>query len=263
MLLITYKTKGIRIGHACFITSQDIINKEYKKEKCDLLYLYGINDVPKDGKYLRSQHTLMKDLSLTEDMIYNSFGKSLRKHIKRGLKNENISIKVYSPNDLNMDDKDSILNICKMLFERMYASKGRNVVFNMKMAKALIQKGYLHIPVAYYNNCPIGFCAILVQGTNARRWISSFDFRNNPELSQIYSDAHKRLDWDAMKYCKRIGVTQLDLGGINSYTEPNGIARFKLEFERNNVITYKNYVVPASLIGKIALMYMEVKNKIQ
>ena len=257
VLIVTYKQSILRIGHACFLSDDDIAKEDYRKKKCDIVYLYGINDTPRDGTYLRTQHTLIKDLKPTEDDIYNSFGKSLRKHIRRSIRDDNINIRIYSPKDLKKNN--NVIDICKMLFEKMYASKGKKTAFNERMATALIGCEFLHVSVAYYNNDPIGFCAILVQGTNARRWISAFDFRNNPDMSQKYSDAHKRLDWEVMRYCKRIGVTQIDLGGINSSSEPNGIARFKLEFEKNNVISYKNYIVPTSFKGRTALMYWRLR----
>lgn len=256
MLIVTYKQNFIKIGHACFLSDDDIINEKYRSEKCDLMYLYGIKDTPREGVYLRTQQTLIKDLKPTEDDIYKSFGKSLRRHIRRSIRDDNIKIKIYSPNDLKEDI--NVINICKMLFERMYASKGKTATFNERMAAALGEREYLHVSVAYYNDDPIGFCAIIIQGTNARRWISAFDFRNNPDMSQKYGDAHKRLDWEVMKYCKRIGIEQIDLGGINSYSEPNGIARFKLEFEKSNVKSYNNYIVPTSLIGKVAMSYLRI-----
>ena len=257
MLIIKYRSHGLRLGHACFLSEEEIKKEEYKHQHCDLVYIYGVNTKIDKGHFLRTQHTLIKDLTPDEDSIFNSFGKSLRRHIRRSLKNQKVRIIFYTSQELTKSPE--ILIICKELFERMYASKEKRVVFNEKMAKALVKTGYLVVSMAYYKEKPIGFCAVLLDGLYARRWISAFDFRNNPDDSQVYGAAHKRLDWEVMVWCKSKGVTQIDLGGVNSFDEPNGIASFKLEFEKNNKITYDNYVVPTSIAGKVALWFMRKK----
>ena len=71
--------------------------------------------------------------------------------------------------------------------------------------------------------------------------------------SQVLSRTHKRVIWDALLYCRSKGVTRFDFGGVNSFDEPNGIAKFKLEFEHENKVTYRNYLVPRTLLGKLAV----------
>ncbi|MBR4235936.1 MAG: GNAT family N-acetyltransferase [Clostridia bacterium] len=257
MLAIKYRSHGIRLGHACFLTKNDIESKKYKKMKADLIWLYGLQDHPLDGKYLRTQHTVIKDIKPNEDDLFSSLGKKLRSHIRKSQREPNVRIIIYDSETIQNDA--SILQESKSLFEKMYASKGKHVVFNMKMAKALCQAGNLCICLAYYQDEPIGFDAILMEGNNARLWLAAFVFRDNPDEAQIYSDAHKRMDWEAIVWCKKMGIDYFDFGGINSFEEPNGIARFKMDFENNNKVDYMNYLVANSLIGKIALLFLRSK----
>jgi hypothetical protein len=50
-----------------------------------------------------------------------------------------------------------------------------------------------------------------------------------------------------------------DFGGLNSFEEPNGIAKFKLEFEKENKVIYNNYLMPRTLLGRIAIKVFKRK----
>lgn len=249
MLMITYGKKGVRIGHACFLSEDEIKNREYRKHKCDIVYVYGTQIAPTEGKLLRNQNTIIKDLSFDEDEIFASFPKHLRKHIRRSYKDPNVRVIFFDSEEIQTNKE--ILRNCKMLFEKMYRSKNMETVFNMQMALAIAKAGYLWVGIAYIDDNPIGFSAFLLKDRYARRWITAFDFRSNFDDSQTYGDAHKRLDWEMMLLCKRNGASSLDLGGVNSFDDPNGIAKYKLEFENVNKVVYQNYVIPTSLLGYI------------
>ncbi len=257
MLAIVYKKYGIRIGHSCFFNEESILEEEYRKIPCDILYMYGLKTNLTKGYFLNDQHTLMKNLSPDDNEIFMTLGSHLRKHIRKCKSNKDVEISFFDSEQLK--NRIDILKVCRELFQKMYASKGKTVSFNELMANALIEEKNLCIGLVEYKKVPIGFSAVILKGDCARRWISAFDFRNNKEEAQIYSDAHKLLDWEMMLWCKRQGALSIDLGGVNSFEAPNGIAKFKLDFEKDNKITYSNYMMANSLIGKVVILYL--KNK--
>jgi hypothetical protein len=203
------------------------------------------------GVLYTQQHTLLKDLSPSEDEIFQSFGKHLRQYIKKSKSEQKISIEIYDAEQLKKTP--SILFECKNLYEKMFKDKGMSEVFNDKLANIYINQQALCIAMAFDNRTAIGFSAVIYKEINARLWLAAFDFRNVDFDSQVLSRAHQRLDWELLRWCKNEGITQFDFGGVNSFDEPNGIAQFKMKFEDKNRVTYNNYLVPNSFLGKIAL----------
>jgi hypothetical protein len=95
----------------------------------------------------------------------------------------------------------------------MFVDKGMNVSFNRKLAEIYCRNDALIIGMAFWNETPIGFTAVIKDNCNARAWVGAFDFRNAGENANKYGRAHKRLEWELMKACKDMGITQYDMGG--------------------------------------------------
>lgn len=192
---------------------------------------------------------MIKDLRPTEAEIFQTLGKHLRQYIKHCEKEALVRFAIYSSNEITK----TVLNDCQRLYEKMFRDKGVVASFNTDLALHYIQKNGLIIAEAYINERPVGFDAVIKDEKNARLWLAAFDFRSEELDAQVLSRAHQKLDWELLCYCKQNGIESFDFGGINSITEPNGIAEFKMRFERNNIVTYYNYLVPNNLIGKVAL----------
>ena len=141
----------------------------------------------------------------------------------------------------------------------MYSDKGLENTFNKSLAIKYCQENSLIVGVAYINDSAVGFSAAITDYTSSRLWLSAFDFRNDDADSQVLSRGHQQLDYELLLHLKRKGVQNFDFGGVNSFDEPNGIAKFKMKFENENKITYNNYLVPTNLIGKIALKVVTKK----
>lgn len=198
-----------------------------------------------------TQHTLIKDLSPNEEILFQSLGKHLRKHIRKCEREHEANIEFYTSYEI-ISNK-SILLTCKKLYEKMFADKGMNVKFNLKLAELYCKNNALVVGIAYIDDIPVGFTSLIYDSINARAWVGAFDFRNTDKNSYTLSRAHRLLNWKRMIWCKEQGIQQFDFGGINSFDKPNTIAKFKLEFEPENKVTYYNYLVPNNIIGKIAL----------
>lgn len=253
MLTVSYKKHGIRLAHIWFATDNEA-NEVYKlKNIADLIFLHGTNTVPDNGVLYTTQHTLIKDLTLSEDELFASLGKHLRKHIRKCEREDNVEIKYYESDEILANQE--ILKKCKYLYEKLFTDKGMSADFNTKLALEYCKLHALVVAICYAEKKPIGFCAMIIDENDARAWVGAFDFRNSENDSYFMARAHRLFNWQRMIYCKNRGVKRFDFGGINSFDEPNGIAKFKLEFESQNKVTYNNYLVPTNLFGKIALKF--------
>ena len=187
-----------------------------------------------------------------------SFGKHLRQYINRSKKEEKLQIEILKAGDI----KNKHFAECKLLYEKMFSDKGIPQIFNAKLAHCYDSNEALLIGMVYYDAVPVGFDAVIYGEKSARLWLAAFDFRDDATNSQVLSRAHQQLDWEIMCWCKEYGIEEFDFGGISNFENPNGIDNFKLSFERNNKVTYQNYLVGNSLLGKIAIkIFMMRKNR--
>lgn len=253
MLTVTYKKHGIRLSHVWFADESEISNKEYFRNAGDLIFLHETAIKPENGTLYTTQNTLIKDLSPEIDEIYNSFGKHLRKHIRKAEKDGIVNIQFFDSEALLLEE--SVLSTCKRLYEKMFSDKGLTSEFNTSLARNYCELNALVVAIASIEENPIGFCAVIYHGIHSRAWVSGFDFRGSEIDSHIMSGAQRLTNWKRLIWLKEHGVRWFDFGGINSFEEPNGIAQFKLEFESENKVTLKNYLIPRTLLGRIGLWY--------
>ncbi len=258
MLKVTYRKSLLRLTHIWF----------YNGEKMpgggagDLLFFHGLEEVPswvsnKRNEY--TQKTIVKDLTATEEEIWGTLGKHLRSYIKRNAK-EGIVVAFYDASAMRQDS--SVLKKVAALFEKMYTDKGMKNAFNYSLAQKYIDANGLCIATVSINNEIVGFDAIVHDQKTARLWMTAFDFRNENHDSQLLSRSHQNLDWQMLMWCKQKGIMQFDFGGVNSFDNPNGIAKFKMAF--NGAETeYINVIAPHTIIGQIAFLVMQLKNKLR
>ena len=145
----------------------------------------------------------------------------------------------------------------------MFSDKGISQRYNEKLAKLLFDTGNLILVTAKIDGEIVGFNAVIIEAPNARNWVCAFDFRNEEKDKQALSRLHQNLHWKEMLWCKANEIFYYDFGGINSFDEPNGIAKFKLTFEKENKVTYANYLVAKSPIGKLALTALKLKRRLK
>lgn len=253
MLTVTYRKHGIKLSHVWFASEEEIFSGAYKEGSGNLIFLHGTMTAPHGGKLYSTQHTLIKDLTPSEDELFASLGKHLRQYIKRSKNDAHIANSFYDPGMIR--ESPVVIDICGRLYDKMFADKGSLQHFNVDLANRYALANALYIGISFFGEKPVGFSAIVADENNARLWTSAFDFRNGEMDAQVLSRAHQRLDWEILLWCKRLGIRRFDFGCVNSFDNPNGIAQFKMKFEQNNRTTYDNYLIPNSVIGKIALAF--------
>ena len=256
MLTVTYLKHGIRLSHIWFATAEQIENGSFFRHAGDLAFLHGVGAATVVGrKPYTKQHTVIKELQLPTEELFQTLGKHLRQYINRSKREGLVRISILDSKRILCEPE--VLRNCKDIFEKMYSDKGLEERFNSVLAKKYCDQDALVIAMAYCNETPVGFSAVVYQGCFARLWLTAFDFRNENHDAQVLSRGHQQLDWELILWLKAKGVESFDLGGINSFDEPNGIARFKMSFERENRVTYYNYLIPKTLLGRIALRFLQ------
>lgn len=262
MIIATYKKFGIRLGHVWFATQEELVtNSKMKKAKADLVCVHGVYLSPScvQAVKLGAQHSLIKQLFRDPDMVYQTFGKHLRKFIQRSI-SEGTSVQIYAGTEIT----DDILASCLRLYNKMKEDKGLPGTFNTALAKEYAASGNLIISQAYIGDVVVGFKAAIVDCQHLRGWVSAFAFREEELDAQVVSRAHQLLEWETMRYCCQNGITSYDFGGISSFEEPNGIDKFKMTFAKEGErVTYDNYLVGVSLLGKTAVFGYKLLQKIR
>ena len=255
MLQSSYRRKGIKLSHVWFASSEDLNNQSFRCSKADIYYLHGVADnhsfSTEHAILVSAQKSFIKDLSMSEEEIFLSFGKHLRKHIRKCERDNEATIKIFTSNELLNDKK--ILLICKFLFEKMFTDKSMNVKFNSKLAHSYCLSNALTAFVAYIDDIPVGFSLTVKDANNARAWVSAFNYRNNNMDQHILSRAHRLLNWKRLIYHKAEGIHWFDFGGITDFVNPDEKGQFKAEFGMELPIEYNNYLIAGSFIGKLLL----------
>lgn len=251
MVLTTYRKKGIRLSHVWFATEEELASLvQSQKGKTDLVYAHGLQ-VPCGGwRAVSSQNTLIKMLDSDESVIYQTFGKHLRKFIQRSI-SEGTVIRLLSGTEIT----DEVLDTCLRLYNKMKKDKGLSGTFNTALAKKYAAAGNLIISQACVGATVIGFKSSVIDDRHLRGWVSAFAFREEKFDTQVVSRAHQLLEWETMRWCCRNGITSYDFGGIASFDDPNGIDKFKMTFAKEGQrATYDNYLVGISPLGKAAVL---------
>ena len=83
-------------------------------------------------------------------------------------------------------------------------------------------------------------------------------FREDDSKKALIGRANKFLHWEDIKYFKNNKYEKYDLGGISSFDNPNGIDKFKMNFNGEK-ITYYNIITGNDLLGKILCFLIKFK----
>ena len=260
MVLTTYSKKGIRLKHVWFAEPDAIGQLASETSNADLLYIHGVTDLALPHTVrLGSQHTLIKELGSDQDAVYQTFGKHLRKFIQRSI-NEGTTIRHLE----GVQITDEVLDTCLRLYNKMKADKGVPGTFNTALAKEYVRTDNLLVSLSYVNDTTVGFKASIIDDTHLRAWVSAFAFRDGEFDTHVISRAHQLLEWEVMRQCCQRGITSLDFGGIESFENPNGIDKFKMSFAKEGRrVTYDNYLVGTSLLGKAAVLGYKILKKVR
>ena len=260
MITVTYLKNVIRLNHIWFADADDIARLAPKTRGADLLFVHGseYTALPHSVR-LSSQHSLIKNLDADENVVYQTFGKHLRKFIQRSA-NEGTVIRILSGAEIT----EQVLDTCLRLYNKMKEDKGLPGTFNTTLAKQYAASGNLLVSHACIGDTVVGFKASIVDANHLRGWVSAFAFREEEFDAQVVSRAHQLLEWETMRHCCQNGIVSYDFGGIDSFENPNGIDKFKMTFAKEGQrVTYDNYLVGVSPVGKLAVLGYQILRKIR
>ncbi len=243
MKSIIYKKHGISISHVWF-------SDKIEKQKSHLSIFHGMksDDIPIDFSNsfkITPQSTLITDLSLTQDELWSKIKKNTRYEIRRAEK-EGIEIKYY----LGKETPRDILLSFEKVYNQMYKSKGKKTTFNKKIVEQYMKNEMIAFSIALYESEPLVFHSYIYDEDHTRFFYSCSPFRDEPEMANLIGRMNRLLHWNDFLWFKNMGVTEYDWGGINSDTNPDNIAKFKMSF--GGVSTEKfNYSIGDSILGKL------------
>ena len=264
MFVVTYRKKAIRLSHVWFATPEELkALLPNQKGKTDLVYAHGMRTFHQDGRLdicrLGAQHTLIKTLDNDESVVYQTFGKHLRKFIQRSI-GEGTTIRILTGTEIT----EQVLDTCLRLYNKMKEDKNLPGTFNTALARRYSAEGNLMVSLACIGDTVVGFKASIIDERHLRGWVSAFAFREDELDAQVVSRSHQLLEWETMRWCCRRGITSYDFGGIYSFEEPNGIDKFKMNLAKDGErITYDHYLVGVSPIGKVAVLGYKLLKKIR
>lgn len=260
MVTVTYLKKSIRLKHIWFSGSEDVSALASKCRGADLLFVHGsaFTGLPY-SVCLSNQHSLIKMLDADENTVYQTFGKHLRKFINRSI-SEGTKIRILTGEEIT----EPVLDTCLRLYNKMKEDKQLPGTFNTALAKRYAAEGNLMVSQACIGDTVVGFKASIVDDRHLRGWVSAFAFREYEFDAQVVSRAHQLLEWETMRRCCQMGIESYDFGGIDSFENPNGIDKFKMTFAREGQrVTYDNYLVGVSPIGKAAVLGYKLLKKLR
>lgn len=223
----------------------------------DVVIVHGIQTIPKgfciNSPFGGKQHSLISDLTVGEDFIWQSLSSKIRNEIRRADK-ENVDFIHFCSEAIS---EDLLMEFCD-LYGKMYVSKNMIVKSPYNQLLKYKNTNSLIISAARFEEKNIIFHAYVNDKDNCRLLYSCSNFRNDDKLKKIIGFANRGLHWFDIKLFIEKKVKYLDWGGISDFEKPNGIDKFKIEFN-GAPVTYFN-AVKLSLKGIIlCLMKMILK----
>lgn len=173
------------------------------------------------------QHTLITDLSVSEEGLWSSTTKTVRNEINR-CKREQVATHVYIGEEIT----ENLLIEFSAMYTAMYEEKGMSRhILNINELKAYKEKNALIITTADIDGNNVVFHSYIHVGNKSRFLQSCSEFRvQDNSMRNAIGRANKYLHWNDWLLLKNLGVEEYDWGGIASYENPNGIDKFKMAF---------------------------------
>lgn len=234
------------------------------KTKADVVTLHGFDNPPsKLKKYLSVQNTLFLDLDKSTADLFSGIKKNFRYEIKRNINDDNIEVRIMSPEDLKKNPE--IINSFRKCHHEMYKEKGINVTLTDLEIFPFIDANALWITLAQKNNEELVYHSYVDCGDSIRLFHSCSCFRADKERANLIGRCNKRLHWNDICFFKNTNnYSTYDWGGISSFDNPNGIDRFKIsyceDFESCKH-TYYNGQIGVTCLGKFALRLYRIIRK--
>ena len=250
MIHITYKKKNIKITQVWFPA------EEWKSFKTDLFFVHGVCEKKEKGVW-QTFHTLLSDLTATNEDLMAAIHKNVRYEIRRNQK-EDVTYRMYSSEEIEADSE--LLDKFATMYEAMYAEKGMKQTLNKEQMMLYAKTGALMISAMMMGEDAAVMHSYIVAEDKVRLLHSVSEFRKEEMDANFIARCNKRLHWEDMCYFKQSGRTEYDWGGVSSLENPNGIDAFKFKFG-GSPFTYYNQYEAGSFLGKVLLFGLKLKMK--
>ena len=250
MIRITYKKKGIKITQVWFPAAQ------WKSLKTDLFFVHGVYEKGKKGVW-QTFHTLLTDLTASEEDLMAAIHKNFRYQIRRNQK-EDVIYRMYSSKEIAENAK--LLDKLAAMYEAMYEEKGMKQTLNKEQMMLYAKADALMLSAIMMGEDVAVMHSYIVEGDKVRLLHSVSEFRREDLDAYFIGRCNKRLHWEDICYFKQEGRKEYDWGGVSSLENPNGIDAFKFKFGGSS-FTYFNQYEAGSFLGKIMLLGLKLKMK--
>ncbi len=234
--------------------------KEPLKKSGIIAYQEYMGDKPADAKEC---HTLLTDLTETEDEIKQHFSKTCRNLVNRAAR-ENISYEIIE----NKDITDALIDEFCNFFEAFWESKGSKLENKQKLREEI--RTYrdaeaFAIGCAYVNDEKAVYHTYINAGDTIRlrHSASLFRLQNSEEsnaVKNLIGIANRGLHFEEMKYFKERGMKVYDWGGAGRNEEVLSITEFKETFG-GAPITYCNFEQTNGLLAKLFKLLVKILGK--
>ena len=246
MKYIIYRRFINRTAHVWFATE---ISSKINSDKTIFYAMKNPNLTA--GKYpleIIPQNTLITDLTLSIETLFKTMTKTLRYEIRK-IETDKTEITTHYYKGKNIPQY--LLSDFQKSYNNMYKSKN----IKMKLDKSFVKKYCLAdmatLSVAFYKGNPYVFHFYINDAQRARLLYSCSNFRNNTDIAGLIGMMNKTLHWKDILYFKNERLSEYDWGGINSFSKPNSIDKFKMFFGGQKAIRY-NYIIINTIIAKFS-----------
>lgn len=250
MVIITYRKKKVAVTQLWFAGDM----AAGQQVKTDILFFHGMPFKAADRDCLSTEfHTLISNLSESEETLFSKINKNVRYEIRRNCK-ETAEYKTFTSKELA--EQPEVTEQFADMYELMYREKGVKAAFNMTQFKAYMKEEAIMLTAIYEGGRPLVFHSYIVGEDQVRLLHSVSDFRSGEVDANLVARANKRLHWEDMLLFQKEGRRSYDWGGVSSLEKPNGIDAFKFKFG-GEPLTYYNVYKGKSWLGKMAVFVMK------
>lgn len=219
----------------------------------------------KDGKYGvkgTEHHTLLTDLTGTEDEIKLQFSKSCKYKINRATR-EDVSVVICRDGEISDEVIDSFCDF----FEKFWESKGSSLNNKNKLKQELLSyrdADGLMIGYAVVNGETAVYHTHVKDGENGRLLHSASLYRLQTDeegnTKNLIGMANRLLHFEEMKYMKNLGLTTYDWGGAGRGEDVIHITEFKESFGGTSAVFY-NFEEINGLKAKLFKVLVKIMGK--
>ncbi|MGD9804034.1 MAG: DUF2334 domain-containing protein [Hyphomicrobiaceae bacterium] len=222
----------------------DVLYCENVREVTDLVY---------EPLAVSDEHTLLFDLSLSEDQLLSQMKSLTRRGIRQAIEQSNVKFNAYSPQDLS-HRSDVLLQF--MDFYDVFAKSKGLTLLRREDLLAQCRAGLIWLTNARIDGeILVWHCHVATHGRARFRYGGSHFRQKDPELRKLIGRANRWLHWQDMRMFRDMSYKIYDMGGWYAGTDDTArlsINQFKESFGGTKA-RLQSVAIPLSLRGRLYL----------